>query len=115
MILGFTFASFMIAMNKEPRFKGIGLEKCKQVMSSYPNGLSVDDVDRIFKTQDVGDIFFKRDSTVFMMNVNEKEVVLKHMISNEYNIERFCSAYFDVKGRVEFIDGTFKDERFGGS
>jgi len=26
MLLGFTFSSFMFAMNREPRFKGIGIE-----------------------------------------------------------------------------------------
>lgn len=112
---GFTFASFMIKMNDEPRFQGIGVEKCRQVMCSYPNGLSVKDVDFIFKNEDVGSIFFKQDSTVFFMDVEEKGVVLKHMESNEYDVSRFCASYFDIKKRVEKNGGVFRDDRFYGS
>jgi len=50
-----------------------------------------------------------------MMDVEEKEVVLRVLMSNEYDIGRFCSAYFDVKDRVEKIGGTFVDKRFPGS
>lgn len=114
MLPGFTFASFMMAMNKEPRFVGIGIEKCRDLMCSYPNGMSVKDVDNLFSTKrkDLGSLFFKRDCTVFMMDVEEKEVILKHIMSNEYNVNRFCSSYFDVKNRVEKLGGTFRDDRF---
>ena len=50
---------------------------------------------------------------VFMMDVKEEEneIILKHLVSNEYEINRFCTTYFDVKKRVEEIGGTFIDER----
>lgn len=106
----------MINMNKEPRFQGIGIDKCKAIMKSYPNGLSAKDVDAIFSNQKryekLGSIFFKKDSIVFMMNVNEKGVELKHIMSNEYDIGRFCETYFDLKERVECIGGEFLDGRF---
>ncbi len=111
----FTFASFMIRMNDEPRFQGIGIDKCRRVMCSYPNGLSVKDVDFIFKNEDIGSIFFQRESTVFFMDVEEKGVVLKHMESNEHDVSRFCSSYFDVRERVERAGGSFRDDRFSGS
>lgn len=111
----FTFAGFMVSMNDDPRFKSIGLEKCRQTMSSYPNGLSVKDVDFIFKNEDIGSIFFKQDCTVFFMDVEEKGMVLKHMESNEYDISRFCASYFDVRKRVEKNGGVFRDDRFFGS
>jgi len=103
LIVGFTFASFMISMNKEPRFKSIGIQKCKETMYSYPNGLSKGDVDFIFKNhkKDLGSIFFKRDSTIFMMDVEEEKVILKHIISNEYDMSKFCASYFDIKNRVD--------------
>jgi len=117
MLLGFTFSSFMFAMNREPRFKGIGIDKCRTMWKSYPNGMSEKDVDYIFTNHrnELGSVFFQRDSTIFMMDVEEKEVVLRVLMSNEYDIGRFCSAYFDVKDRVEKIGGTFVDKRFPGS
>lgn len=112
----FTFASFMMSLNKEPRFQGIGAEKCKQYMKSYPNGLSHKEVDHLFahprRSEIIGSEFYKRDSILFMMNIEEKGVVLKHVASNEYDVYRFCKTYFDFKQRVEEIGGNFVDERF---
>jgi tryptophanase len=117
-VLGFTFASFLIIMNREPRFKNIGLEQCKETMCSYPNGLSVSDVHAMFEDGDarMGSVFFKRDSTVFMMDVEAEEdrVVLRHLASNEYDMSRFCNTYFEVRGRVESIGGEFVDGRLDG-
>lgn len=116
-IPGFTFASFMIVMNEEPRFQGVGIEKCKQIMTSYPNGLSEKEVDSMLGPdhKKLGSVFFRRDSVLFMMDVEEKRVVLKHMETNEYDISRFCGTYFDLRDRVKKIGGEFEDERFPGS
>lgn len=117
LIPGFTFASFMIVMNKEPRFKSVGVEKCKQVMISYPNGLSDKDVDSLIGPDKnrLGSVFFQRDSMLFMMDVQEKKVILRHMETNEYDISRFCGTYFDLRDRVEKMGGEFEDRRFPGS
>lgn len=114
--LGFTFASFMIIMNREPRFKSVSIDRCRRVMESYPNGLSRQDVDSVFRTnrEDMGSIFFKRDSTLFMLDVKEDKVFLNHIESSEYDISTYCGSYSDLKNRVEEIGGEFVDDRFIG-
>lgn len=110
---GFAFSTFLMIMNRPEKFTSIGREHCKIIMESFPNGRSRRQVDEIFSTQDMGNAFFKRDSMVFMLDIKEEEneVIVKHLMSNEYDIGRFCSTYFDVKSRVEEIGGTFLDER----
>ena len=112
-IPAFTFASFLKVMDQEPSYQPIGLEKCRQTIDSFPNGMSRRDVDLLFikEKKNLGSVFFKRDSTIFMMDVKEKEVVLKHLVSNEYDMSKFCNTFFDVKSRVEEMGGEFTDGR----
>ena len=109
-IPAFNFATFMIVMNREPKFKGVGIEKCREIIQNNPNGLSNDDVDTLFKNN-MGNEFYTIDKMLFMLDVKENEVVLKHLESNEYEISKFCITYFDLKRRVEEAGGEFIDER----
>lgn len=108
----FSFSTFLIVMDREPKFKSVGIEKCKKIIISYPNGISSKTIDEFTDKKDMGKIFFQKDSTLFMMDVEEKEVIIKHMESNEYDVSKFCSTYFELKNRVEEIGGTLVDERF---
>ena len=113
-IPGFALSTFLLIMNREESFTSIGRDRCIEIAKSFPNGLSRKKVDRMFKTKNMGSVFYKRDSNVFMLDVEEEEnkVFLKYLISNEYEINKFCKTYFDVKTRVEEIGGTFIDERY---
>ena len=112
-IPGFAFSTFLMIMERPEKFTSIKRDHCKIIMESYPNGMNGRQVDEKFATEDMGNVFYKRDSMVFMMDVKEEEneIILKHLVSNEYEINRFCTTYFDVKKRVEEIGGTFIDER----
>ena len=112
-IPGFAFSTFLMVMERDKKFTSIGKDHCKIIMESFPNGINRRQVGEIFDTNNLGNVFFKRDSMVFMLDVKEEEnqVILKHLISNEYDINRFCTTYFDVKNRVEEISGTFIDDR----
>ena len=102
-------------MNREPGFQNIGVDR-KKLFASYPNGFSERDVESLFTNHRdrMGSLFFKRDSTVFMLDVDEKrkEVIVRHLISNEYDVSKFCNTYFDVKERVEKLGGIFRDGRY---
>lgn len=112
-IPGFALSTFFMVMNREETFTSLKRDHCKIIMESFPNGISRRQVDEIFSTTNLGNVFLKRDSMVFMLDVNEEEnqVILKHLMSNEYEINRFCTTYFDVKDRVEEIGGVFIDDR----
>lgn len=109
-IPAFNFATFMILMNREPKFRGVGIEKCIEIVKSNPNGLSNNDVYNLFNNN-MGNEFYTRDTMLFMLDVKEKEVILKHLESNEGEISKFCVTYFDLKKRVEEAGGIFVDDR----
>lgn len=116
-IPGFALSTFLMVMERPEKFNSIGREHCQILMESFPNGISRRQVEEKFSTENLGDVFFKRDSMIFMLDIKEEEnqVILKHLMSNEYEINRFCTTYFDIKKRVEEIGGEFVDDRFTGS
>lgn len=94
-IPAFTFSGFLIIMNREPKFKSIGREDFKKIEHKC-----------------AGDVFFKRDSTLFKINILNDDVFLKDIESEEKDADKFFSSYFDIKNRVEEIGGKFNDVRY---
>jgi len=68
---GFAFSTFLMIMNRPEAFTSIGRDHCKIIMESFPNGKNRRQVDEIFATQNMGNVFFKKDSMVFMLDVKE--------------------------------------------
>ena len=111
----FTIASFLTRMRNEPfSFEKIGRHACKDIMKSYPNGLNGREIDIIFKQNHLGEHYFKRGSTVFMVDIEEQEksVVLHCILSNDYNPSSFSNSFKYLRQKVEQSDGTFFDMRF---
>lgn len=83
-------------------------------MKSYPNGLNGREIDVIFKHNHLGEHYFKRGSTVFMVDIEEQEkaVVLHCILSNDYNPSSFINSFKHLREKVEQSDGTFFDMRF---
>ncbi len=109
----FTITSLILRIKKEPfSFEPISQIKCKELMNSYPNGLTRENVNDIFEKTHTKH-YFKRGSNVFMLDLNEKNnsVILHDIISNDNDPSSFMNSYKHLVDKVHLEKAIFVDNR----
>ena len=96
----FTLASMILRLKEDPfSFEHITREKSKQLMISYPNGLSRSVINQFYENNDLGEYYFKRGSNIYCLDLEEEEnaVVLHCIMSNDNDPKSFFNVYKHMK------------------